>query len=139
MYFDTTDVVLAVTSPTGGFAMPVSGPASAQPGGHWVSAVGRADGLAAQAKFTVRTDWPEFRFDARDQRVNPYENTLTPSTVSGLDEAWQYSHVLDLLLARRGGRRRLLRRCEGRARRRDVYSVNAATGVLKWKFAPAAR
>ena len=58
VYFDTTDVVLAVTSPTGGFTVPVTVPASAQPGGHWVSAVGRADGLAAQAKFTVRTDWP---------------------------------------------------------------------------------
>jgi len=136
VYFDTTDVVLAVTSPTGGFTVPVTVPASAQPGGHWVSAVGRADGLAAQAKFTVRTDWPQFGFDARDQRVNPYENTLTPSTASGLDEAWQFKATYSIYSSPAvvGGVAYF-----GDANfgpdDGNVYAVNAATGVLKWKFA----
>src|SRR5580698_4838158 len=42
IYFDTTDVALAVTSATGTFsAINVQVPASAVPGTHWVSAVAR--------------------------------------------------------------------------------------------------
>src|SRR5204863_531681 len=40
------------------------------------------------AAFTVRTDWVAFRFASRHKGLNPFENVLSPSTVSGLDVDW---------------------------------------------------
>jgi hypothetical protein len=66
----------------------VSVPSPAVPGTHWVSAIGRHSGLGAQAAFTVRTDWAAFRFASRHKGLNPFENVLSPYTVSGLDVDW---------------------------------------------------
>lgn len=137
VYFDTSDAVLAVSSPTGGFTIHVTVPASAQPGAHWVSAVGRSDGLAAQTKFTVATDWPQFGgLDARGQRTNQYENTLTPSSVSGLDQQWQFqaAYAIYSSPAVVGG---VVYFGDANFSPDDgnLYAVSAVTGKLKWKVA----
>src|SRR5580704_7163863 len=75
IYFDTTDEALAVTNDKGKFtAVPLTVPAGATPGTHWVTAIGRKDGVAAQTKFTVQTDWVEHGFGSDGKRTNLYEN-----------------------------------------------------------------
>src|SRR5437773_1117431 len=49
---------------------------------------GETSGATAHASFTVRTDWPEFHFDPANTGLNPYENVLDPSNVSGLTPLW---------------------------------------------------
>jgi len=89
VYFDTTDVALVGASATGTFTkIGVTVPASAVPGIHWISAVTRGSGAMAQKPFTVRANWAEHGFGPRGKRYNPYENTLNPSTVPGLDVDW---------------------------------------------------
>ena len=90
LYFDTSDEVLTTTNATGNFGpIAVQVPASALPGTHWITAKTEgAPGPAAQAAFTVRTDWAQFRFANRHKGYNPYENVLNPSTVPGLDIDW---------------------------------------------------
>jgi outer membrane protein assembly factor BamB len=96
LYFDTTDEALASTDGTGSFSgAAVSIPASAVPGAHFVTAVGRHSGFAAQATFTIGTNWPQFHDSARLRGVNPFENVLSPATVPALDLAWRFSDIAD--------------------------------------------
>jgi outer membrane protein assembly factor BamB len=89
IYFDTADELLVVTNGSGAFsAHAVDIPADAPPGTHWVTAIGRKDGAAAQRTFLVRTRWNSHGFNERGQRHNPYENVLDASNVAGLDLAW---------------------------------------------------
>ena len=89
LFFDLTDEAVAGTSATGSFGpISVSVPATAVPGTHWISAQGRRSGNFAQSAFTVRTNWLQFGFGPRHKGYNPYENVLSPSTVSGLDLDW---------------------------------------------------
>ena len=92
IYFDTTDEVLAVTSATGTFSgIVVKVPASAVPGAHWITAVARGtSGKAAQAAFTVQTNWSQSRYSAPQRGVNPFENLLSASTVGTLDLDWLF-------------------------------------------------
>jgi outer membrane protein assembly factor BamB len=91
LYFDSTNVVLVVSSATGTFSnIPLKVPAIAQPGTHWVTAVVRASGLAAQKSFLVRTNWMQWGFTPSHNRVNPYENVLNSSNVGSIDLAWNF-------------------------------------------------
>jgi outer membrane protein assembly factor BamB len=89
LYFDTTDFALGVTTGTGVGNVAVTIPATATPGNHFISAVGRKSGDAAQAVFTVRTDWMELGFRPNRRGRNPVENTLSPDNVDQLDESWR--------------------------------------------------
>ena len=91
VYFDTSHLVLTVTSETGTFSCTLTAPRSAIPGVHWVTAVGRKSKLAAQKPFTVRTNWSQFHYGPQHRGYNPYENVLSPSTVAGLNEAWRHT------------------------------------------------
>lgn len=91
VYFDVTDLCLAIADAAGGFSCPLKVPREAIPGTHWVTAVGRRLLAGAQKSFTVRTNWTQFRYGPKHQGCNPYENVLSPSSVAGLNEAWQYS------------------------------------------------
>lgn len=89
VYFDSTDELLVATNGKGVFRnrnLPV--PSTASPGTHWVTAIGRTSGLAAQAAITVSTDWAMYGFGANRNSYNPYENVLSPDNVSGLTLAW---------------------------------------------------
>jgi len=89
IFFDLADLAIAATDGSGNFAgFVISVPASAVPGTHWVTAVGRHSGLAAQKPFLVQTDWPQFHRTTNHKGYNPVENVLSPSTVGGLTESW---------------------------------------------------
>jgi hypothetical protein len=83
IYFDTTDLALAVTGSTGSFSkIAIQVPASALPGTHTVTAVARSSGAAAQKTFLVQTNWSQFRFTPRHKGRNLYENVLSPATAT---------------------------------------------------------
>ncbi len=63
-------------------------PANATPGIHYVTAVGRHSGLAAQKAFDVNTNWLQFHDNTNRRGLNAWENILSPSSVSSLDVAW---------------------------------------------------
>ena len=88
VYLDTVDTALVVSSTTGTFSTTVQVPASEQPGTHYITAVGRKSGDAAQASFTVSTPWPQQGFGMAGRSWNPWENTLSPSTVGTLGLLW---------------------------------------------------
>ena len=54
VYFDTVDTLLLVTTATGTFTGPLTLPASATPGAHYVTAIGRHSGDAAQITVNIR-------------------------------------------------------------------------------------
>lgn len=89
VYFDTTNLLLDVTDDSGNFgADSLKVPASAAPGTHWITAIGRRDGIAAHVLFTVRTNWAEHGFEQRGRRNNASENVIGATNVTGLDLAW---------------------------------------------------
>jgi outer membrane protein assembly factor BamB len=88
VYFDTTDLLLVVTNGTGSFSQTLAVLAGAQPGTHWVTAVGRKSGLIAQTPFLVRTNWAQFRNGVLHRGFNPFENVLYSYNVTGLNQAW---------------------------------------------------
>jgi outer membrane protein assembly factor BamB len=88
VYVDTVDSVLVASSATGTVSVPITMPASAQPGSHFVTAVGRKSGNAASATFKVSTNWFESGFGAAHIGWNQYENTLSTSVVPSLELLW---------------------------------------------------
>ena len=88
VYWDTIDLALAATNATGKFSATIKVPKDAEPGGHWITAVGRVSGKAKKRTFTVRTNWAQFRNGRLHKGFNPYENVLNPETVGGLALAW---------------------------------------------------
>ena len=81
-------MLLATTTATERSLASLAGPANATPGQHWITAIGRKTGDAAQKPFTVNTDWPQRGFGVRAKRVDPYENVLTTANVASLDMVW---------------------------------------------------
>jgi outer membrane protein assembly factor BamB len=89
VYVDTVDTLLLVSSATGTFSGSVTIPATASPGTHYITAIGRKSGDAAQKAFTVSTNWSEFHFGTGRKGFNPYENVIDATNISDLDIAWQ--------------------------------------------------
>ena len=87
--FDLQQLGTATTDSAGAFSGTITVPGAALPGAHAVSASGQTSHVAAQAPFTVRTDWTQFRFDQNRRGVQPFENVLKPSNVPMLQLAWQ--------------------------------------------------
>ena len=141
IYFDTTEVALAVTNISGVFSdMEIEAPASALPGTHWVTVVVGATGQAAQVPFYVQTNWAQFHAINRQTGLNPYENVLSPTTAGGLDLDWSYTtggqgmsspasaavfstSAHEFYLAYIG------------SEDDNVYALNASTGDVLWKYA----
>jgi outer membrane protein assembly factor BamB len=89
IYFDNKDEALAVTNEQGQFPRTqLSVPNTAAPGRHFVSAIGRNNGGAAQLRFIVNTDWSQTGFGPTQQNWNPYENVLNPGNVNRLGLLW---------------------------------------------------
>ena len=129
IYIDTVDSLLAVSSAMGTFKASITMPASAQPGLHYVTAIGRKSGDAAQKAFTVSTSWAEDGFGAAHLAWNQYENTLSPSVVPSLELQWSVpeSVVVGAPVVV-GGRITLAQTISGGG----IYALNAATGALIW-------
>jgi hypothetical protein len=129
IYFDSTDLVLAVTSATGAFSgLDITVTASAVPGKHWITAVGRHTGLAAQHAFTVQNNWSEFRRKLAHTGFNSSENVLGPSTVGLLDLGWSAvtgSPIFSSPAVANGVV--YVGSDDG-----ELYAFNAATGALLW-------
>jgi outer membrane protein assembly factor BamB len=89
LYFDTDDVALSSASASGAGNSPLIIPATARPGVHCITAVSRRSVNSVQIAFTVRASWPQYGFQPNHKSKNNYENVLSTSTVSSLDEAWQ--------------------------------------------------
>jgi outer membrane protein assembly factor BamB len=126
LYFDTTDEALVVTNASGAFASKaLAVPATALPGIHWITAIGRHSGLAAQVLFTVRTDWAQKGYGSQNKAFNPYENVLSPQNVAGLERVWALKGVAGppteyegkLFIALSAGK---------------IASLNPATGATLW-------
>ncbi len=88
VYFDTVDTLLLVTTATGTFTGPLTLPTGASPGAHYVTAIGRRSGDAAQITVNISTPWVELGFGAGHLGLNPYENTLNSSNVAQLGQLW---------------------------------------------------
>jgi outer membrane protein assembly factor BamB len=132
IYFDTIDMVLAASSATGGFSgIALQIPSAAQPGTHWVTAVVRSSGSAAQKSFLVQTNWTEFGFTSKDKRNNPYENTLSPSTVGSLDLHWTFTTGLAAADSPAAVANGVVYVGAGDD---NLYALNANTGALMWLF-----
>jgi outer membrane protein assembly factor BamB len=87
---DNVVVGSTITDATGNFSTSIIIPASATPGKHPIFATGLSSHTSAHASFLVRADWPQPNYDAQNSSYNPYENVLSPSTVSGLALDWQH-------------------------------------------------
>ena len=132
VYIDTVDTLLLVSSGTGTFNGAVTIPTSESPGAHYITAIGRRTGDAAQAAFNVTTPWAEQGFGAASKGWNPWENTLTPSVVPSLGTLWTSSGASYSTPAVANG---------------DVYvatyngfgveALNAGTGALVWSVLTA--
>ncbi len=131
VYFDTSHLVLTVTSETGAFSCTLSAPRSAIPGVHWITAVGRKSRLAAQNPFTVRTNWSQFHYGPQHQGCNPYENVLSPSNVAGLEEAWQYTTDGPLHSSPAVANGMVYFYADPG----KLYALDAATGTFRWSYA----
>ena len=132
LYLDTTDEALAATNRIGEFSgVSISVPSSAAPGIHWITAVGRRSGLAAQSAFTVRADWPQSRYSAKHAGTNPTENVLNPGNVSGLGLDWSYTagSIVNTSAAVANGVAYM------GSEDGNINALDAATGAFKWSFA----
>ncbi len=90
VFFDLTDMFLAVTDNAGKFTANIKVPA-AEAGTHWITAIARYTNWAAQKPFLVRTNWPQFRYISRHTGYNSYEKLLSTTTVGDLVLAWTAS------------------------------------------------
>jgi len=88
VYVDAVDTVLLVSSSTGSISGSVTIPASASPGTHYITAIGRHSGDAAQKAFDVGTPWTQLGYSAAHLATNPWETVLSPSTVSAIGPEW---------------------------------------------------
>jgi outer membrane protein assembly factor BamB len=127
IYFDTVDTLLFVTSGTGTLSGSLTLPASASPGTHYVTAIGRHSGDAAQVAVTVSTPWAERGFGAGSQGWNPYENTLNTSNVSQLGLLWEAPTELN-----GGGVGVVGGRVISAGSPGGVQSRSPTTGALQW-------
>ena len=127
IYVDTVDSLLLVSTATGTFSGSVTIPASAQPGKHYVTAVGRQSGDAGQTGYTVTTPWTEQGYGAAHLGWNPYENTLDTSNVGSLGTLWQIpANGLGSAPAVTGGRVFV-------GTSAGLMAVSTTTGSMLWK------
>jgi outer membrane protein assembly factor BamB len=133
IYFDTTDVALAVTSAMGAFSgIALKVPAAAVPGTHWVTGVARGtSGKAAQASFLVQTNWAQFQYSNLHKGVNPFENVLSPTTVGSIDLDWSYATGASIRLSAAAVVNGVV---YVGSLDNNLYALNASTGALLWKY-----
>jgi hypothetical protein len=133
VYFDTTDVALAVSNGSGVATISVPVPANALPGAHWITFDERSTHKAAQTALTVNTDWLQAAYGPAIAGYNPYEGTLDSNSVTTLDTSWAgydggYSNATPLV------------EYQGTIFAGDVNGVvrayNASTGALNWTANP---
>lgn len=132
LYFDSTQEALVSANATGNFSgAGFAVPASASPGLHQITAVGRRSGLSAQTTFTVSTPWTMFHYSLKHKGSNPYENVLSTANVSGIDQDWSFGTGGSILFSSPAASAGQVYVGSGDDR---VYAVNATTGAEQWSF-----
>ena len=126
VYLDTVDMSLLVTNASGAFSGKLQIPASAGPGDHTVTAVGRRSGDAAQSTFTVTTPWLQHGYGGAHLGFNPYENTISSATAPQLGVLWSRK------LQSTGGTPIISGGILYHGTATGVQAVNAATGAVLW-------
>jgi outer membrane protein assembly factor BamB len=129
-YFDTTDFAVGSSSNAGAGNAAATIPATATPGTHWITAVGRHSGYSAQFSYLVRTDWVGFSFRANHRGRNPFESVLSTDTVANLEELWRIPGVgsVNCTCADVGGI------VYGGFGDSTVRAFNETTGAQKWTY-----
>ena len=129
VYFDTTDLALAVTDLAGKFSIKIKVPVSALPGDHWVTAIGRKSGLAGQRSFKVRANWPQFRNVVRHSGYNPTENVINANNACELNLVWVVAtgHPIDISSPAVAGGIVYVGSWGAK-----LYAFDATTGVYRW-------
>jgi outer membrane protein assembly factor BamB len=132
IYFDTTDLMLVTTSAGGVFAnRSITIPNGAQPGIHWITAVGRRDGDAGQSSFKVSSTWGSIGFDERGRRRNPWENVINDQNVQTLDLLWK-AKTGDEVVSSPAYYNGIV---YVGSWDKSLYALDAATGSVVWKKA----
>jgi hypothetical protein len=135
IYFDTTDEALASANGSGSFSkIKIPVPSSALPGQHWVTAVQRSNDASAQAPFLVRTNWNQFHFGANRKGLNPYENVLNTSTVSGIDLLWSYTTGGPVYSSPAAADGVVYVGSFAPTGFANVYAIKASTGAFVWNY-----
>jgi hypothetical protein len=127
--FDAQVVGSAATDGAGAFSGASIGvPATATPGVHQVTGTGETSGLSAHTPFTVRSNWPQYRFSLTHTGFDPYENVLGPSTVSGLTQAWAVGTggIVDSSPSVANGVVYV------GSEDHSLYAIDAVTGAVRW-------
>jgi len=131
IYFGTTDLALAAADRRGSFGISIRVPASAPPGINWITGVARVTGRAAQASFSVQTDWAQFHSSASRSGLNPYENVLSRTTAGNLGLRWRYfAGSLGVASSPAVANGMVYAGSDDGS----VYALNASTGALLWQF-----
>jgi outer membrane protein assembly factor BamB len=125
--FGATKVATATTSSTGSFSASFKVPKAEAPGSYPVKAIGQVSGRVATKNFLVRTNAPMFHFNAARSGLNPYENVISPSNVSGLAKAWT-----DTVSSTVGTSPAVVNGVAYVAAQGGFYALNAATGAVLW-------
>jgi hypothetical protein len=88
VYFDTTDVALAVSNASGVVTATIVVPTSASPTQHWITLNQRSNDMAAATSLSVTTTWAQTGFASDGSNFNPFENTINSSNASQLRAQW---------------------------------------------------
>ncbi|PYJ80039.1 MAG: hypothetical protein DME69_02475, partial [Verrucomicrobia bacterium] len=94
-------------------------------------------GLTVGASPAAATDWPMYGFNLQRTGENPFESIITPSTVAGLHELWNFDlgavTVMQPVLAAgvivNGSRKDLVYMG---AEHGDLYAIDVASGTMVW-------
>src|SRR5579863_2708023 len=130
IYFDGQDKTLTMANSAGAFSQTVlQVPAAAQPGTHWVSAVGRLGHSGAQVSFAVEAAWRQFH-RLNMARVNPFENVLNVGNVGNLQLQWSYFFGGEAYASPTVASGIVY----GASLNNHVYAMDAKTGALLWSF-----
>lgn len=88
VYLNTSTALLLVSNAEGAVSGLVPIDASTPPGNHYLTAIGRRSGTAAQMTYRVSTSWGQSGFGSAHTAFNPWENVLSPASVPGLGVLW---------------------------------------------------
>jgi outer membrane protein assembly factor BamB len=130
--FGKTIEASVLTNGSGSFQTSIQIPAGAQPGGHPISAMLGTTVLASKS-FLVRTNWPQFGFNAAGSRWNPYENTLSVLTAPTIVQRWQ-NDVGNSFFSPTVANGVVYAGYSG-TNHNYLGAFNASTGTLRWRFA----
>jgi outer membrane protein assembly factor BamB len=131
IYFDASDTALAVSNGKGAFSnIHLTVPAGAVPGKHYITAVGRRSGDAAQHAVTIQANWAQFGFNNLGHHNNFYENVVGAATVGTLDTLWSFA-ATDAIQSSPAVVAGVVYFGSDDG---NVYAVNAANGMQLWSF-----